>query len=59
MRALESMSHMKETKGKLEFNHSALAWFYSIPQQWKRAIVGQGETPEEAIEQAIKQLQDN
>lgn len=53
---LQSVRHMLvSTKGTLSYNDARGLWFYSIPSKWQRAKLGQGMTPEQAIEDACKQ----
>lgn len=46
------------TKGKLEYNAQLNQWFYTIPVQFKRSIVGSGGIIAEAVEQAFKEWKD-
>lgn len=53
---LQSVHQMLvSTMGTLSYNDARGLWFYTIPSKWKRASIGSGATPEQAIENACKQ----
>lgn len=51
-----TLEAIKTNPGKLEFNEFSGMWFYTFtPNKWGRRKVGQGYTPELAVEDAMKQ----